>query len=92
MILEDIYRILGIPVMGDLVEYKVEWYSGVHTLRHIFDDAIIDISYVPWKDMFHLYEHFQSLLDRLIYFMSPKRRSKGFSIIWGIVLESMLAH
>lgn len=52
---EDVYHILGIPVVGELVVYDHTKQGGTDALRRIFHDYEISGYEIPWWEMVALY-------------------------------------
>ncbi|XP_059065566.1 protein MAIN-LIKE 1-like [Cryptomeria japonica] len=90
--LEDCYRILHILVVGALLPYEQSEEGGTEALRCIFQDDTVCSYEIPWQEFLDLdYAPLPSVLAGFIGgFLCPDRRSKGFSVGWGLVLEEMV--
>lgn len=51
---EDVYRILRIPVMGELVYYDLSEQGGTNTLCRVFDNDEIGGYDIAWQEMIEL--------------------------------------
>lgn len=88
---EDIYCILRIPVMREIVVFDSREVGGTDALRRIFRDDQIAGYFIPWGEMTNTYPPLPSILVGFIGgVLCPNHRSKGFAIGWGRVLESMV--
>ncbi|XP_059074222.1 protein MAIN-LIKE 2-like isoform X1 [Cryptomeria japonica] len=89
---EDCYRILRIPVVSALLPYEQSEEGGTEALRRIFHDETVCGYEIPWQEFLDLdYAPLPSVLAGFIGgFLCPDRRSKGFSMGWGLVLEDMV--
>lgn len=84
---EDVYRILGIPVVGALVVYDHKEIGGTEALRQICGDASICGYWIDWED-FSRYPALVAMLAAFIGgFLGPDHQSKGFAVGWGRMLE-----
>lgn len=73
---EDVYRILHIYVIGDLVQYDYQDLGGIEVCRAVFGDESIDGREIRWEDMIMHYEALPVILTSLIGgFICPDRRS-----------------
>ncbi|XP_059071254.1 serine/threonine-protein phosphatase 7 long form homolog [Cryptomeria japonica] len=90
--LKDVYRIIWIPITGDLVVYDVEKIGRTDALREVFGDPYIAGYSVAWQDMVDSYAPLPSVLAGLIgSFLVPDRRSHGLSVSWGQVIYDDVA-
>lgn len=88
---EDVYRILRIPVMGEIASFNVQKAGGTDALRRIFGDDEIVGYYISWREMIDSYAPLPSVLAGFIGgVLCPDHRSKGFAVRWGHVLERMV--
>lgn len=88
---EDVYRIMRIPVMGEIVQFDTREVGGIDALRRIFHDDQIARYFIPWAEMTDKYAPLPSVLARFIRgVLCLDHRSKGFAVGWGRVLESMV--
>ncbi|XP_059064182.1 uncharacterized protein LOC131856415 [Cryptomeria japonica] len=83
--LEDIWRILHIPIRGELVTY--DRHLGTTTIERIFaDDVYIEDGFVAWEDIAALYEPLPSVLAGIVGgLLYPNRHSHGLAVGWGQV-------
>lgn len=87
---KDVYRILWIPISGDLVQYDVEEKGGTMALREVFANPKLIGYSVAWQDM-DKYAPLPSVVAGLIGdFLYPDTRSHGFSVGWGRILQKMV--
>lgn len=90
--LEDVYRILWIPIVRELVLYDSTEQGGTDALRRVFEDDQICGYKIPWREMVDTYATFLFVLASFIGgFLCPDHRSKGLSVGWGRIIESMIA-
>lgn len=91
--LEDVYRILCIPIIGELVQYDHHEMGRTTILRTIFGDESIDGPKIRWEDMLMYYDNLPSILASLVGgFICLVRRSRWLSVGWGRILLSMMQH
>lgn len=90
---EDVYRILCIPVMGELVYYDLSEQGGTDALHKVFDDDEVGGYYIAWQKMLDIgYTTLPIVLVGFVGgFLCPNHRSKGLSIGWGHLLEQLIA-
>lgn len=90
VMLEDVWRILHIPITGELVTY--DRYLGTIVVQRIFaDDMYIEDGFVAWEDIAALYESLPSMLSGIVRgLLCPDRRSHGLAVGWGLVIEKMM--
>jgi len=89
--LEDVYLILHLPVMGELVEYDAQRDVGLTECQRVFDDPELVGQVIPWQDIYDCYDYFPGIVAGLIGgVVCPDRRSHGFPIGWGRIMERML--
>lgn len=83
--LEDVYRILRLPIIGELVQYDRR--GGLTECRAIFGDDEIDETEISWEDMVDFYEPLSIVLAGAIRgYVCPDWRSHGFVVGWGQTL------
>ncbi|XP_057864536.1 uncharacterized protein LOC131072410 [Cryptomeria japonica] len=76
MTLEDVYQILWILIIVELVVYDVEEVGKTYALQEVFDDPHIAGYLVAWQDMVDIYAPLSSVLVGLIgSFLIPDRRA-----------------
>ncbi|XP_059076277.1 protein MAIN-LIKE 1-like [Cryptomeria japonica] len=91
--LEDVYRILHIHFTGELVQYDYHDLRSIEACKEVFGDESIDGGEIRWEDMIMHYETLPVILASLIGgFIYPDRRSQGFVVGWGNILQSMMEH
>lgn len=89
---KDVYRILHILVVGELVLYDSQEQGETDALWRIFKDDHICGYEIPWRDMVDVYATLPSVLARFIGgFLCLDLKSKGLLVRWGQILESMIA-
>lgn len=87
---EDVYRILGIPVVGALVVYDHKEIGGTKALQRICGNPSIYGYWIDWDD-FSRYPTLVAVLAAFVRgFLGPDHRSKGFVVGWGRMLEWMV--
>lgn len=88
---KDVYRILRIPVVGDIMTYDHIEQGGIDALHQIFHDDHIAGYEMPWQEMFERYAPLPSMLARFVGgFLCPDKRAKGLSVGWDWTLEQMI--
>ncbi|XP_057861147.2 protein MAINTENANCE OF MERISTEMS-like [Cryptomeria japonica] len=89
---EDCYRILRIPVVGAILPYEQTEEGSTEALRRILHDESVCGYEIPWQEFLDLdYAPLPSVLAGFIGgFLCLDRRSKRFSVGWGLVLEQMV--
>lgn len=93
VMLEDVWHILLIPFVGEIVVHDLEEQGGIESIWRVFQDPHIVGVWIPWVEMYHSYAPLPSVLAGFIGgFLCPDKRSKGLSLGWGQVLEGMMVH
>lgn len=64
--LEDVYRILHIPVTGELVQYDYQDQVGIEACKVVFADESIGRGEIRWVDMVMYYKALPVILASLI--------------------------
>lgn len=81
---EDVWQILQLLIVGDVSIYYLREQGGTDALHRVFQDDRITGEWIPWRDMVDAYATLLTVLAGFIgRFLSPDRRSKGFSVGWG---------
>lgn len=91
--LEDVWRILRIPIHGEMIEYDP--VTGRDTLCSLFecntDDLDIVEREIGWESMAAEYDRRYVVIAVVIAcLLAGDRRGHGFPIGWGRVLERMV--
>lgn len=86
---EDVYWILCIPVMGNIIYYDLSERGGIEALCRVFEDDEIGGYDIAWQEMIELgYATLLTVLAKFIGgFLCPDHGSKGLSVGWGRLLE-----
>lgn len=85
--LEDVWRILHIPIRGELVAYDRAW--GTTAMQRLFDEDVFnDNGSVAWEDIVALYEPLLVVLSGIAGgLLCLDRRSNGLAVGWSQVIE-----
>lgn len=90
---EDVWRILQIPIVGELVVYDSTEQGGTDALCQVFQNDTICGYKIPWQEMVDTYTTFPSILvDFIAGFLCPNHRSKGLLVERDHILESIITH